>query len=462
MREEKEGTMSVNTSISIQGSLPSSTASSEALSVAASETSSSATSGVTSGATSDTTSERLQQFIQNASIKASNSVRAELPWYNNLGSDERQFVDLIIQTALEDFVLWLIEDPDTPGHENISADHLFAIAPLEITSAISLTNVLDAVRVLTNVFTQSVSELGDKFSDRDLTNAAMYYSRECAFSAARVYAGVAESRSVWGARDEALIIESLIDHEISSSLQSRMSTFQWGPSEQFVAVVGTLSKKEELRTGFTQASVRKSIREIGGSACMSLHNNEAFVALIGVGTIDNLDTIIDACSPLFAKTNTICIGPVCAGYEGASYTVRAALNGFHAAISVPGHPNPLMADDVLAERALFGDTDARQALYDSIFMALKKSEHKTAILTTLETYLLTGNSLEKTAQILSVHPNTVRYRLKKSVELTGWDANDPRESYVLLTALKIGLHEDAKTQAQQIPVAEGMLRTAQQ
>ena len=40
--------------------------------------------------------------------------------------------------------------------------------------------------------------------------------------------------------------------------------------------------------------------------------------------------------------------------------------------------------------------------------------------------------------MLYVHPNTVRYRLRKVAEVTGWDPLDPREGYVLQTALALG------------------------
>ena len=33
-----------------------------------------------------------------------------------------------------------------------------------------------------------------------------------------------------------------------------------------------------------------------------------------------------------------------------------------------------------------------------------------------------------------MHPNTVRYRLRRVSEVTGWDPLDPREAYVLQTA----------------------------
>ena len=37
-----------------------------------------------------------------------------------------------------------------------------------------------------------------------------------------------------------------------------------------------------------------------------------------------------------------------------------------------------------------------------------------------------------------MHPNTVRYRLRRVADVTGWDPLDARESYVLQTALALG------------------------
>jgi DNA-binding PucR family transcriptional regulator len=62
----------------------------------------------------------------------------------------------------------------------------------------------------------------------------------------------------------------------------------------------------------------------------------------------------------------------------------------------------------------------------------------TALLDTVMTYLEQGNSLEATARLLFVHPNTVRYRLRRVAEVTGWDPLDPREAYVLQQALAVG------------------------
>ena len=47
-------------------------------------------------------------------------------------------------------------------------------------------------------------------------------------------------------------------------------------------------------------------------------------------------------------------------------------------------------------------------------------------------------SEEATARELFVHPNTVRYRLKRVSDVIGWDATGPREALILQTALIIG------------------------
>ena len=68
--------------------------------------------------------------------------------------------------------------------------------------------------------------------------------------------------------------------------------------------------------------------------------------------------------------------------------------------------------------------------------------HSTELLTTLWCYLDNGRSLEATARELFVHPNTVRYRLKRVSEVIGYDATGAREALILQAALIIGSISD--------------------
>jgi DNA-binding PucR family transcriptional regulator len=99
-------------------------------------------------------------------------------------------------------------------------------------------------------------------------------------------------------------------------------------------------------------------------------------------------------------------------------------------------PRPTLADDLLPERAFAGDPLARSTLINRIYRPLQ--QHSTELLSTLWCYLDNGRSLEATARELFVHPNTVRYRLKRISEVIGWDATGAREALILQSALIIG------------------------
>ena len=100
------------------------------------------------------------------------------------------------------------------------------------------------------------------------------------------------------------------------------------------------------------------------------------------------------------------------------------------------------ADELLPERALLGDDYAREELYQNVYRVLHGDNPDDPTFVTVSTFLRNGSSLENTAKDLNVHPNTVRYRLKRAAETTGWDATDPRDAYVLTTALAIGRMRD--------------------
>ena len=68
-----------------------------------------------------------------------------------------------------------------------------------------------------------------------------------------------------------------------------------------------------------------------------------------------------------------------------------------------------------------------------------------ALSETLDAYLDSGGAIEACARKLFVHPNTVRYRLKRIADFTGRDATTPRDAYVLRVASTVGPAESAST-----------------
>jgi DNA-binding PucR family transcriptional regulator len=113
----------------------------------------------------------------------------------------------------------------------------------------------------------------------------------------------------------------------------------------------------------------------------------------------------------------------------------SALTGLRAAWGWADAPRPVLASDLLPERALLGDPDAVAVLVDSIHLTLLADA---ALYDTATTYLERTPSLEATARALFIHPNTVRYRLRRIAEVTGFSPTDPRGSFTLRTGLVLG------------------------
>ncbi|MDR0415978.1 MAG: helix-turn-helix domain-containing protein, partial [Propionibacteriaceae bacterium] len=78
---------------------------------------------------------------------------------------------------------------------------------------------------------------------------------------------------------------------------------------------------------------------------------------------------------------------------------------------------------------------AGDELADSVAAALAKGAD---LAETLTAYFDEGSAVEATARRLFCHPNTVRYRLGRVAELTGYNPNAPRDAFTLQVALKLG------------------------
>ena len=62
-----------------------------------------------------------------------------------------------------------------------------------------------------------------------------------------------------------------------------------------------------------------------------------------------------------------------------------------------------------------------------------------AVVTTVRDYLQVGGSVEATARRLLVHPNTVRYRLRRAAQLCGRTPTEARDAPMLQTSITLGL-----------------------
>src|SRR5262249_42011711 len=83
-----------------------------------------------------------------------------------------------------------------------------------------------------------------------------------------------------------------------------------------------------------------------------------------------------------------------------------------------------------------GDEAARAELLADVYEPMLRGG--TALVETVTTYLEQGFSLKAAARLLFVHPNTVRYRLRRVSELTGLPATNGRSGFTLWVAIILG------------------------
>ncbi|GAA1989335.1 helix-turn-helix domain-containing protein [Microbacterium pumilum] len=352
-----------------------------------------------------------------------------LPWYAEMPPARRSAVGLVAQAGITSFIQWYDDPGSTPW---IAAD-IFATAPRELLRSVSLTQTLQLIRVTVEVTEDRIKDKGEH-----LREAILLYSRDVAFAAADVYARAAEARGLWDARLEALVVDSILTGEADEELPSRIAALGWHGHGEVSVLVGTTPPL------FDVDQLRRTARKLGVDVLIGVQGSR-LVLVLGRADPPNRteDMPSDLPFPEIAKrlepgfgNGHLVLGPAVPALVDASQSARAALGGFAVARAWRHAPRPVEADDLLPERALAGDPLAKQTLVERIYRPLQA--HSADLVTTLWSYLDNGRSLEATARELFVHPNTVRYRLKRVSEVIGWDATGPREALILQTALILG------------------------
>jgi sugar diacid utilization regulator len=95
-------------------------------------------------------------------------------------------------------------------------------------------------------------------------------------------------------------------------------------------------------------------------------------------------------------------------------------------------------DEVLIDHMLRSSPHARRILEATLRPLVEYDRtHHAALVPTLRVYLDEGTNLTRSARALTVHSNTVLYRLRRIRELSGRDPRDLRELMILYLGLKL-------------------------
>jgi hypothetical protein len=349
----------------------------------------------------------------------------QLPWFAALPAAQRAEVGLVVQAALETFSAWL-RDPlsaPAPGPE------VFAAAPRELARSVSLKQTVQLIRVVVGVFEDAVPRLANPEEQAQLAEAVLRYSREMAFAAAEVYAAAAEARGAWDARLEAGVVEALVRGQVGDLTQSRAASIGWVKRDWVTALAartplgGEEASTELLRAHAQHHDLSVLMGEAGGG----------LLVLLG-GAGDPAKAVAHLAEEL--PDGPVVVGPVVDDLEAAPDCVREALAGLAAVAAWPQAPRPVPCAALLAERVALGDETARARLLEEVYRPLRSAGGD--LLDTAAVFLDGGGSVEGAARVLFVHPNTVRYRLRRIAETLSYDLGAPRDAHVVRLALVLG------------------------
>ncbi|MFQ1000872.1 PucR family transcriptional regulator [Modestobacter sp. SSW1-42] len=374
-------------------------------------------------APSEATLRRLERASGALATQAVARMDEELSWFRAMPAAQRSWVTLVAQAGIASLVEWC----RNPGRPPRLTGEVFGAAPRELMHAVPLKRSVDLIKVTVEVVEDRVEQVAEPGDAGRLRLTVLQFSREIAFAAAHVYASFAENRGAWDARLEALVVDALVRGDRSEELPGRAAALGWAETEPVFVLVGAAPPDGQD----ARAAVRRAARSLGCEVLVGVHADELVVVLGG------------AADPA-AVTSRVCRefgpGPVVQGprvesLARAGESATAALAGLRAAAAWPDAPRPVDAEDLLPERALDGDPLARAALSERVAVPLQAAGGE--VLETVRTVLGTGGNLEASARALFVHTNTVRYRLKRATELTGYSATDPRGAWTLQLALAL-------------------------
>jgi PucR C-terminal helix-turn-helix domain/GGDEF-like domain len=357
-------------------------------------------------------------------------MEADMPWFRDLSAEDRSWVAMIVQAGIRGFVDWFrTGDSGVPGGSPL-ASAVFGAAPRALTGVINLQQTVALIRLSIDVVESNVDTFLSREDIADVHGAVLRYGREVAFATAEVYARAAEVRGAWDARLEALVVDAILRSEADEAVLSRASALGWADRGDVVVVLGAVPARRTETDIFDE--VRRAARAAGMDALCATQGDRLVVVLGGVSDARPAAQVV---SDLFGP-GPVVVGPVTDDLSAAHASARAALSAHRAASGWPEAPRPVHSDDLLPERVLAGDGHARRLLVDEIYLPLMDA--KGTLIDTLSAYFETGESVEATARLLFVHPNTVRYRLRQTAELTGFTASQPRHAFALKMALALG------------------------
>jgi hypothetical protein len=346
-----------------------------------------------------------------------------MPWLREMPARRLELMDRVTRAGIESFQAYF-RDP-------VSADPMamFAVAPRELVRSVTLQQTLQLMRVTSSIIEEHVATPAER-------EASVTFSRQLAFAAAELYSRASDGSGLWERRLEQYVVDAVLRGPLNDALQQRIRAVGWRGTGAAIAACGTMPDDGDT----------DRLRRLAWDAGADVLVGTADGRLVAIASVVEGHEADDLGAAMAAMADGFGSGPVLVGPSVAEMTEAwRSLTAASCAAGVVGASDAttriVEADDLLPERALAGDDLARAALIDLAYRPLKAARQP--LLETARRFVEAGGAVEVAARRLDVHPNTVRYRVKRISDATGLDPTAARDSFVLQCAIRLGLIEDA-------------------
>lgn len=350
-----------------------------------------------------------------------------------------------------------LESGRPPISEEFEAIH--AGAARRVHQAVSLDSFLHAVRLWGQVLWQTVLSCTDRenAAEREaaltLVAPIMEHVDLLSVSASRGY--LEELQAVWSDREVVTqdLLEALIAGDGDSERVRRLArSLRVRLGQSYLVVVArtdeppieempdqSLANRAVLHRVIEGA--RGRLRPRTGSLLVGMRHGEV-VALYPFEHASEVEVALEACSVLArdvaAAGASVGVSGCHRGLASLGVSYSEAVEAAAIAV-VTGAQGRLVAfDEVLIDSIVRSSRHAERILDDTVTPLLAyDAQHHSELIATLRAFVDAGFNITKSAESLSVHPNTVVYRLRRIRKITGRDPHMPDDLLLFQLGLKL-------------------------
>ncbi len=188
-----------------------------------------------------------------------------------------------------------------------------------------------------------------------------------------------------------------------------------------------LDREGMIRRDRIATRIRDALRKAGREALVTVSlNSIPFLLPNGVPPERIRDAVEDG-------QLRIVLGREHRGAEGVRASYKEALS----LLSYRDRPVLCSYDEVLVPRVLMGDATARETFLDGFFAPLRERKNGRELAKALLALARFGFRFRQAADSLSIHPNTLRYRLDRVSEILSIDLSDADVQFRLQLAARL-------------------------